>query len=109
MEFDETKTDLDNLDKAFEIAASKGADINKRAKWSVISDEQYAFELFDTLKEHIPIMCKRWGKNGRYGQNLYGDVLDWMRDVYNELYRSSACDMFARLIIGEYVIKTSAL
>ena len=98
----------ESLDKAFELAASLGADPNKKVKWTIITEEQYVQEVFDSIKGDIPTLCRKWGKkNG--SQFLYGDVLDWIRDEYNEIYRSSSCDNFARLIIGEYVIETTAL
>ena len=98
----------ESLDKAFKLAASLGADLNKNVKWTIITEEQYIQEVFESIKKDIPTLCRKWGKkNG--SQFLYGDVLDWIRDQYNEIYRSSSCDNFARLIIGEFVIKTTAL
>lgn len=41
---------------------------------------EYVNKTFESIKDLIPTLCQNWGKNGRYGQNLYGDVLDWVRD-----------------------------
>lgn len=68
------------------------------------------FKAFEEIKSQIPLMCSRWGKKGRYGQFLYGDVVDWIRDVHLDIYQNKeACNLFARLIIGEYVITSTIL
>ena len=101
-------SDNDNLDKAFELACDLGCDPNKKIKWTVVTEKEYMEETFEAVKKEIPTLCRRWGKkNG--SQFLYGDVLDWIRDQYLDIYHSPFCDTFARLIIGEFVIKTTAL
>lgn len=64
-----------------------------------------ALQVFEEIKKDIPNMCKNWGKNGKDGQLLYGDVLDWIRDTHSDIYcNERACALLARLIIGQYVI-----
>ena len=96
----------ESLSKAIKLSESLGAEPNRCVKWTIITEEQYILEVFDSIKKDIPKLCRNWGNGSQY---LYGDVLDWIRDAYNEIYRSSSCDNFARLIIGEFVIKTNAL
>ena len=103
---DETKSWLDNLNDAFGDACEHGADPNKRVQWEEVSEIDYMLEMFESIKGDIPNMFKCRAK---YGQFLYGDVLDYMRDNFNDLYRSSSCDLFANLIIGEYVKKNRLL
>jgi len=109
VEINESLSDRENLDKAFELAFDLGADPNKLCKWSTISESEYVNEVFEDLKKDIPALCRNWGKKNGSCQFLYGDVLDWIRDAHNDIYRSSSCDIFARLIIGEYVITKTLL
>ena len=108
-EVNESLSDKENLDKAFEMAFDLGADPNKLCKWTVISETEYIKEVFDSIRKDIPTLCRNWGKKNGSCQFLYGDVLDWIRDMHNEIYRSSSCTMFARMIIGEYVITETIL
>ena len=39
-------------------------------------------EKFEEVKDKVPF--SRMGKHGRDGQFLYGDVIDWCRDYFNE-------------------------
>ena len=109
---DANDTNGESFDKAIKLAESLGAAPNLTERrnryvgWDIITEEQYILEVFDSIKKDIPKLCRNWGNGSQY---LYGDVLDWIRDAYNEIYRSSSCDNFARLIIGEFVIKTNAL
>lgn len=108
-EVNESISDRENIDNAFSKACELGADPNKNIKWSTITETEYVKEIFEIIKNDIPILCKKWGKKQPNGQYLYGDVLDYIRDNFNEIYRSKSCDILARLIIGEFVIKTCAL
>ena len=69
---------------------------------------QKVYDTFQEIKKDIPILCCKWGKSNG-SQFLYGDVLDWIRDMHNDIYHSPYCETFARLIIGEYVISKKLL
>ena len=108
MMVDETKTNRENLDIAFEKVQELGADINKTATWCILTEQEYAIELFNSMKENIPLICRKWQmKKGH--QSLYGDVLDWLRDEHNDIYHLKSSELLARLIIGEYVVKNRLL
>lgn len=109
LEVDESVSYNEQYSKLYEMAYRDGADPRKLSKVSIISEQEYVVDVFESIKDDVTDMCSRWGKKGRNGQTLYGDVMDWMRDMYDSIYRSSYCDMFARLIIGEYVIKNRLL
>ena len=104
VEVNESLSYSENLDKAFEKAYDLGADPNKLCRWATISEAEYVKEILERKQKDIPSLCKNWGKRNGSFQYLYGDVLDWIRDKHNDIYSSSSCDMFARLIIGQYVI-----
>ena len=55
--------------------------------------------IFEEIKKDIPSMCERWGKNGRNGQFLYGDVLDYIRDNHSEIWTNAKdCELLARYL-----------
>lgn len=56
-------------------------------------------------------LCSTRGKNNpriAERQFLYGDILDYLRDYYNELNLEER-DMVAKLIIGNYVVQNTLL
>lgn len=57
----------------------------------------------DKLKKQFEEACDKipfntMGINGKDGQTLYGDVIDWCRDYFNEPKNS----MLAYMLVGEY-------
>ena len=47
-----------------------------------------------------------WGKNNnpRNGQNVYGDVVDWVRDYFPFIRGSEYEEIFLTMAVGKYAI-----
>ena len=70
------------------------------AKVIEVFNEVSKIDLCSGKGKNNPRVCER--------QFLYGDVLDYLRDYYNEL-NLEEIDMTAKLIIGDYVVKNTLL
>lgn len=65
----------------------------------------------DIIKSGVVGRFSQWGKNNpkpSERQLLYGDVLDYLRDNYNELNLTER-DFVAHYLIGHYVIANALL
>lgn len=106
-EFDEN--DDNCLTSLYSTACDLGADPNKDIRWKVMSELECVMEIFGDIKKDIPNLCRKWGKF-KSGQHLFGDVLDWIRDNYVDIYVSPPTrEVLARMIIGESVIQQKLL
>jgi len=92
------------LDKAIETAVSNGADINKRMRWTTVTELEMVLETFKEFEKEIPSM--NWGKNNnpRDGQYVYGDVVDYVKDHFPLVRDSEYEEMFLTMAVGKYAI-----
>ena len=92
------------LDKAIETAVSFGADINKKMRWTTVTELEMVLEIFKECEKEIPSM--KWGKNNnpRDGQYVYGDVVDYVKDHFPLVRDSEYEEMFLTMVVGKYAI-----
>lgn len=67
-------------------------------------------KLYKEITESNPNLCKNWGLKSHTGQYLYGDVMNYLKDMYGydklTLYEM---DILAFLLIGNYVVRNRLL
>ena len=69
-----------------------------------------AWELFKTITAKYPNLGKDWGKNGKCGQYLYGDIFNWLKDEYGyEKLSLKDMHILNLMLIGNYVVKNRLL